>query len=144
MAGVAREMRGSVVVGGGATGIALRTDVPLSFWGGLDAESGEIIDRRHPLSGEIVTGRMLVLPHGRGSCSASGVLLEAIKNGTAPAAIITSRIDPILSLGVILAEELYGLIMPLVQLHPADFETLRTGNTVIIDPNGHLWSESTA
>ncbi len=133
-----RELHGRVVVGGAARGIALRTDVPLSFWGGLDAVTGEIIDRRHPLSGAIVTGRVLVLPHGRGSCSASGLLLEAIKNGSGPAAVITSRIDPVLSLGAILAEELYGLVMPLLHVSVVDFDTIPMGSELTIDPLGSV------
>ena len=89
---------GTVIVPGRGQGQALVTDMPLSLWGGLDPTTGEVIDRHHPLCGERVSGRVLVLPHGRGSCSASGVLLEAIRNGTAPAGIITTRVDPIITL----------------------------------------------
>lgn len=69
-----------IVVAGGEVvrGIALVTDVPLSFWGGVDPATGTVIDQHHPLRGKLLTDRILILPSGRGSCSASGVLLEEI------------------------------------------------------------------
>ena len=81
---------GTPIVPGEARGLALVADTPLSFWGGYNPETGEIIDQRHPLAGEMAAGRVLVIPAGRGSCSGSGVLLESIVYQTAPAAIITS------------------------------------------------------
>ncbi len=90
------------------TAPSLILDEPLSMWGGLDAETGEIIDRRHPQSGEIVSGKVLILPSGRGSSSASSVMLEAVKVGTAPVAIVTAEIDGILALAAVVAQEIYG------------------------------------
>ena len=138
MGSIESVILGNVVIGGEAEGMVLITNVPLSIWGGLDSLTGEIIDRRHPLSGQTVSGRVLALPHGRGSCSASGVLLEAIKNGTAPVAILTSRIDPVLSLGAILAQELYGLTMPLLQVDPPLFKELPTDRSLSIDLQGAI------
>lgn len=136
MGGVGREVRGRVAVAGDGAGVALVTDEPLSFWGGLDPATGEIIDRRHPLSGQILTGRVLILPQGRGSCSASGVLLEAIRNGTGPVAILTTRMDPIIGLGSILADELYGQSVPVVVLAATDAATIRTGDAVAVARDG--------
>ncbi len=79
---------GQPLVDGEASGTALTTETPLSFWGGVDPHSGVIIDRRHPLNGQSIAGRIFVLPSGRGSCSASGVLLESIANEVAPAGIV--------------------------------------------------------
>ncbi len=107
---------GTALVDGVATGTSLTTDTPLSFWGGVDPHTGEIIDRRHPLFGASIAQRVLVLPSGRGSCSASGVLLEAIANGTAPAGIIVSEVDPIIGLGAILGDELLGRTVPVFLL----------------------------
>ena len=129
---------GTPVVVGRASGTLLVTTEPLSFWGGLDPATGEVIDRRHELSGQRLTGRVLAVPHGRGSCSASGVLLEAIYNGTGPAAILTSRIDPIIGLGSILADELHQIVVPVTVLTPADFSRLRTGLRVEIDESGRV------
>ena len=127
---------GTPLVDGDAAGIALVTDTPLSFWGGVDPHTGEVIDRRHPLAGELITSRILVLPCGRGSCSASGVLLEAISNGTAPAGIIVSEVDPILGLGAILGEELLGRTVPVVLVTAAERAALSNGMSVSIASGG--------
>ncbi len=116
------------IVRGEATGQVVLTAEPLSFWGGFDPVTGEVTDRRHQLSGVCLAGRVLAMPHGRGSCSASGVLLEAICNGVAPVAILTSRIDPIVSLGAILAEELYARVVPVAVLTAGDFDRLQGGD----------------
>lgn len=132
------RLRGTVIVAGAAQGEVLAGDEPLSFWGGYDPGSGEIIDRRHPLSGSIGAGRILSIPNGRGSCSASGVLLEAIRNGLAPAAIIVSRIDPIIGLGSILGDELYGRPIPLIMVTPEDRALIRTGDVAAVSPDGSV------
>ena len=133
-----RAVAGTPVVAGRASGALLVTMEPLSFWGGLDPATGEVIDRRHDLSGQRLTGRVLAVPHGRGSCSASGVLLEAICNGTGPVAILTSRIDPVIGLGSILADELYQIVVPVTLLDPTAFAELRTGLHVEIDESGRV------
>jgi len=102
------------LVAGEASGEALVLDEPLSFWGGLDPETGRLIDVHHPQFGEVVTGRVLVMPSGRGSSSSSSVLAEAIRAGTAPAAIVLLEPDPIVALGAIVARELYGTSVPVV------------------------------
>ncbi len=125
------------VEGQAVSGEALVTDVPLSLWGGFDPGRGVVIDERHPLRGATLCGRVLVMPSGRGSCSASGVLLESICLGTGPAAILTHRPDPILTLGSVLAEELHGLTVPVGTLagDVADYMGL-TGQTVTLTPTG--------
>lgn len=109
------------LVNGRGSGQALVLDEPLSLWGGLNPQTGEIIDRRHPQSGEIVSGRVLILPAGRGSSSASSILLEAVRAETAPAAIITAEADGILALGAVVAQEIYGQSLPVVVLKGEDF-----------------------
>ena len=126
---------GQPVAGGSARGEAVAADVPLSFWGGFNPDTGIVIDRRHPLSGQKATGRVLVIPSGRGSCSGSGVLLEAIHNGTAPAAIITSRLDPVIGLGCILGDELYDSHPPMVVIPDRDRLRIESGD--LIDVNDH-------
>src|SRR3990172_1792543 len=97
------------------------------MWGGLDPVSGAIIDARHPQVGEVVTGRVLVMPGGRGSSSSSSVLAEAIRLGTSPAAIVLSTPDDIVLIGAIVAEELYGITCPVVVADPALFDRLKSG-----------------
>jgi len=133
---------GQLLVEGAAAGIVLASDEPVSLWGGLDPATGEIIDRRHPLSAQFVSGRVLSIPFGRGSCSASGVLLEAIHLGTAPAAIIVSRIDPILGLGAILGDELLGRRMPVLLIPEDARRQIETGVQVSITDLGELFVTS--
>ena len=122
------------LVAGTAEGRALVLDEPLSFWGGIDPANGDIIDARHPQHGANVAGRILVMPSGRGSSSSSSVLAEAIRAGTAPAAIVLGEADPILALGAIVARELFGTTIPVVvtagsALRTDDLATVRADET---------------
>jgi predicted aconitase with swiveling domain len=96
----------------------------LSLWGGLDPQTGKIIDERHPSLGQDVTGKVMLLPFGRGSSSASSILLESVRVGTAPAAIITSEPDSILALGAIVSLTLYDRAPPVVVLNPDDYRAV--------------------
>jgi len=124
------------LVSGSASGTVLKLAEPLSLWGGLEPTTGEIIDRRHPQSGQIVTGRILVMPSGRGSSSASSILLEAVRLHTAPAAIITAEVDGILALGAVVARELYDSAPPLVVVHADDYARLPDSQHVNIGMDG--------
>lgn len=105
---------GKTLSPGEAEGTALVLAQPLSFWGGIDVETGRIIDRSHPDLDEIVTGRILVMPGGRGSSSSSSVLAESVRRGTGPAAIVLAIPDPILTVGAMVAQALYGARCPVV------------------------------
>ena len=120
------ELRGRVLVAGAAAGPLLVLDQPLSFWGGLDPATGEVIDRRHPQSGRIVAGTVLAMPFGRGSSSASSILGEAIRLGTAPVGILLREPDEIVALGAIVAAELYDAVCPVIALGDG-YESLRSG-----------------
>lgn len=133
-------MRGKVIIQGRAAGEALASLEPLSFWGGYDPRTGEIIDRRHPLSGTIAAGRILVLPFARGSSTTTAVLLEAVRAGTSPAAILTTDVDPFFALASIVADELYGRSIPLIALDAADFAALRTGDWLVVNEDGTIKS----
>jgi len=113
-----------ILVAGEASGEVLILRERLSFWGGIDPATGEIVDVHHPQRGANVAGKILLMPGGRGSSSSSSVLAEAIRAGTAPAAIVLLEPDPILALGAIVARELYGVVMPVVV---ADAGGLRSG-----------------
>jgi len=139
---MAERLEGQNLVAGMRQGEALVLTEPLSLWGGLNPETGLIIDQRHPQWGEQVAGRVLVMPCGRGSSSASSILLEAVRLGTAPAAILLQEADGILALGAVVARELYGLAPPVLVLSPADYAQLRTGQPVTITENGQIWLES--
>jgi predicted aconitase with swiveling domain len=141
---LASIIKGTPVVPGAAEGIALVSDEPLSFWGGYDFETGEITDRRHPLSGAKAAGAILALPSARGSSTTTAVLLEAVRNGTAPAALITTRVDVFFALASIVAREMYDRAIPTVSVTPAELRTLRTGDRLTIEPGGMIEVMSTA
>ena len=105
---------GRAYAAGEAEGATMILAEPLSFWGGIDVDTGAIIDRSHPDRGRTVTGAVLVMPGGRGSSSSSAVLAEAIRRGTAPAAIVLQVADPILTVGALVAQSLYGIRCPIV------------------------------
>ena len=132
------ELEGQVLVAGAGAGAVLRLEAPLSFWGGVDPVTGTIIDRRHPRCGESVAGRVLVMPYGRGSSSSSSVLLEGVRLGTAPAAVVLRELDGILALGAAVARELYEQSPPVVVLEPADWEALPEGAETSVDVSGRL------
>ncbi len=121
---------GRPLVGGAASGDALVLDEPLSLWGGLDPATGTIIEPRHPQYGESAAGRILVMAAGRGSSSSSSVLAEAIRLGTAPAAIVLGEPDAILVVGSLVGQELYGRALPIVVVGPAGVASIRTGDRV--------------
>ncbi len=112
---------GRPIVAGAAEGEALVTTEPLSFWGGFDFKTGEIIDRHHPLAGVRAAGRVLAVPFSKGSSTTTAVLLEAVRAGTAPAAIVTTGVDPFFALASIVAGEMYGKSFPVIALEAADF-----------------------
>jgi predicted aconitase with swiveling domain len=127
---------GRVVVAGRADGDALVTSEPLSFWGGYDFHTGEIIDRHHPLAGVHAAGRVLAVPFSKGSSTTTAVLLEAVRAGTAPAAILTTGVDSFFALASIVADVMYGKSFPVIALEPADFGTLRTGERLSVGEDG--------
>ena len=131
-------VQGEVIIPGTASGRLLVSQEPLSFWGGYDYHSGTIIDRRHPLAGQVAAGRVLALPFTRGSSTTTAVLLEAVRAGTAPAAILTTGVDTFFALASIVADVLYAKPVPLVALSSDDFHRLQTDDHVIIEASGRL------
>jgi predicted aconitase/predicted aconitase with swiveling domain len=136
-------LHGHPLVAGAAGGELLVSNEPLSFWGGFDAKTGLIIDRRHPLSGTSAAGCVLAVPFTRGSSTTTAILLEAVRCGTAPAAIVTSRVDSFLALASIVADELYSKPIPIIVLQADDFAKLHSGASATVSADGTLratWS----
>ena len=119
------SLTGRSLVAGAAQGALLFADVGLSFWGGVDPGTGEVIDRHHPLSGQHLAGRVLAIPSGRGSCTGSSVLMELISNGHAPAALVLAEADEILTLGVLVAQTLFARSLPVLCIGREAFAALR-------------------
>ncbi|MFM9487573.1 cis-3-hydroxy-L-proline dehydratase [Pseudomonas monachiensis] len=119
------SLTGRSLVAGAAQGALLFADVGLSFWGGVDPCTGEVIDRHHPLSGQHLAGRVLAIPSGRGSCTGSSVLMELISNGHAPAALVLAEADEILTLGVLVAQTIFARSLPVLCIGLEAFAALR-------------------
>jgi predicted aconitase with swiveling domain len=129
---------GRPVVAGEAEGEALVTTEPLSFWGGFDFHTGEIIDKHHPLAGVRAAGRILAVPFTKGSSTTTAVLLEAVRAGTAPAAVLTTGVDSFFALASVVAGEMYGKSFPVIALGAADFSALRTGVRLVVSRDGSI------
>jgi uncharacterized protein len=108
-------------------GPALVLREALSLWGGIDVATGRIIDRAHPDAGTSITGTILFMPGGRGSSSSSSILAESLRRGTGPLAIVLTSLDPILIVGALVAESLYGRHCPIVV---GSADRVRTGDRV--------------
>lgn len=121
------ELSGRPLVDGSGSGPLLVLDKPLSFWGGVDPETGLIIDPRHPQNGEALKGRVLVLERAIGSSSSSAVMLELLRNGVAPAGVVMGQTDAILVLGVLVARELGYPTIPVLEAPGLSREDWRSG-----------------
>lgn len=95
--------RGRVIKAGEGEGEVLYSAVPISFFGGVDADTGIISEQAHPLYGQCIAGRVLVFPHGKGSTVGSYALLRLAKNGVAPAAIVNHECETVVAVGCIIA-----------------------------------------
>src|SRR5829696_5691474 len=116
-------LTGQTLLAGDARGPVVAL-APLSFWGGFDPETGLVTDHSHSFFGESLTGVVLVMSASRGSSSSASVLAEAIRLGTAPAAIVLAEPDAILLAGAVVAAELYGRTCPVALLSPDDHARL--------------------
>lgn len=97
------EIVGRVIKSGIAAGEALKTCEPMSFFGGVDPETGIVIEKGHELEGKAVSGKILVFPHGKGSTVGSYILYRLKKNGKAPIGIINEYCEPIVAVGAIIS-----------------------------------------
>lgn len=130
-----KTIEGRCLSEGHASGPLLYSQTPLSFWGGVDPATGIVIDQHHPLAGSSLAGKILAIPSGRGSCSGSGVLLELLLNGNAPAGFIFEREELILTLGTIIAAEFFDKSVPIVQVDSDEFTGL-AGHALVQITNG--------
>lgn len=112
------------ILAGSAHGPVIASQEALSFWGGVDPATGRVIDVHHPLHGTCLTGGILMMPSSRGSCTGSGVLLDLVLNGRAPAALVFGEPEDVLTLGALIAAELFGRALPVLRLAPEAFAAL--------------------
>ena len=119
------KMQGRVIKSGSAQGIALVSPEPVGFLGGVDPETGRVVEAGHSLQGECVTGRVLVFSTGKGSTVGSYTLYRMVRAGTAPAAIINAQSEAIVAVGAIISG------IPMVD--QVDIAQIKTGDSVQID-----------
>ena len=119
------ELKGRIIYRGKSEGEALTTSQPISFYGGVDPNTGVIIEKGHELQGKTVKGRVLVFPNGKGSTVGSYTLYRMKKNGTAPAGIVNKECETVIAVGAIISE------IPCVD--DVDISRIRTGDKVRIE-----------
>jgi predicted aconitase with swiveling domain len=131
-------IRARLLTEGDAHGPVLSLDEPLSFWGAFEPRTGVILDVHHPQRGACVTGTVLVMTETRGSGSAPGAIAEAVRLGTAPAAIILAEPDINLAIGAEVAATLYGRRCTVAAVLPQELEALRHARHIDIAADGSI------
>ncbi|MGA3291273.1 MAG: DUF126 domain-containing protein [Candidatus Bathyarchaeia archaeon] len=119
------QLKGRSISKGKAQGEALVTSQPISFYGGVDPNTGIIIEKGHELQGQSVKGKILVFPTGKGSTVGSYTLYRMKKNGTAPAGMINKECETVVAVGAIISE------IPCVD--KVDTSKIKTGDKVRIE-----------
>ena len=119
------ELKGRVISKGVAEGEALTTTQPISFYGGVDPNTSEIIEKGHELKGHRVKDKILVFPNGKGSTVGSYTLYRMKKGGKAPAGIIIKECETVVAVGAIISE------IPCVD--KIDISKIKTGDTVRLE-----------
>ena len=111
-----------------ASGPALVLDDALSFWGGFDSGRGEIIDVHHPQHGQRVAGRVMFIPRSKGSAGTPGGIAETLRNGSGPLAFVLGERDVNISVGVLVANRLYGMNVPVLRVTMGDMARFASGD----------------
>jgi predicted aconitase with swiveling domain len=123
------------LIPGRASGVALKLAEPLNVWGGLDPRTGRIDHPSHPQFGVSIAGKVLVLPHTRGSGTNAQVIAEAVGHGKGPCGVVLATADFVLCAGLIVGAELYGARCPVVTAAARDYARIRDGARVAITAN---------
>ena len=126
------EAAGHMLTRGDVSGEILVCSEGLSFWGGVDPDTGVIIDIHHPRYQKIISGKILMMPSSRGSCSGSGVLLELSLKNIAPAAIFFCEAEEILSLGALVSEHIFRKPIPVARLTKKQYSALANAKSASI------------
>ena len=121
-------VRGRKISGGKAEGIALVTHEPISFFGGVNPDTGVVTEKGHELEGQTIKDRVLVFPNGKGSTVGSYALYRMKKNGVAPRAMINVECEPIVAVGAIISD-----IPTIDKLEQNPLTIIHTGKTVRVD-----------
>jgi predicted aconitase with swiveling domain len=133
---VGDTIQGRVLVPGQASGPALVLDETLSFWGGFNPVNGEIIDIHHPQYQTRVGQYILFIPQSRGSAGTPGAIAETLRNGSGPAAFVLANADLNISVGVMVANRLYQLNVPVIEIALSQFAQIENGSNVQVGEAG--------
>jgi predicted aconitase with swiveling domain len=120
-----KELRGRTIKAGCGEGIALVSPEPIGFLGGIDPETGVVIEKGHSLEGQCISGRVLVFPTGKGSTVGSYTIYRLARSGRGPAAIVNQRSEAIVAVGAIISD------IPMVDL--VDVSQIRDGEKVVVE-----------
>jgi hypothetical protein len=124
------KLNGRCIFAGSAEGNALVTTQPISFFGGVDPDTGIVVEHGHALEGQCIAGKVLIFPTGKGSTVGSYTLYRLKKNGHAPAAVLNTVCETITAVGCIIAE------IPCVDKLPID--EIPLGSLVHVDGQ-NIW-----
>lgn len=130
------QVEARILFDGAAEADVMRLDAPLSFWGGFDPATGVIIDNNHPQKGQCIRNKVLVMPATRGSGGTPGGVAEAIRNGSGPVAVIMGEGDVNVMVGAAVAQQLYGLTCPILEVTGPDYETVASARRLRISHGG--------
>ncbi|MDR0471758.1 MAG: DUF126 domain-containing protein [Nitrososphaerota archaeon] len=119
------ELKGRIIYKGKIQGQALVTSMPISFYGGVDPNTGIVLEKGHELQGQSIKDKILVFPQGKGSTVGSYTLYRMKKNGTAPSALINKETETIIAVGAIISE------IPCID--KLDITKFKTGDKVTIE-----------
>lgn len=125
-------IKASTVIEGEAEGELVVSRQTFSFFGGFDFNKGEVVDPKSDIYGANLHGKIFAYPRGKGSSSTAGVILEALRQGTAPLAIINVESEKILAVGAIVAQVMFGWNIPIISITDEDFQKLSSGRYVKI------------
>ena len=131
-------LQGRVLVDGSANAEVLVLQEALSFWGGFDPQDGKIIDVHHPQAGLRVKDKILVVSSSRGSAGTPACIAETLRNGSGPAAFVLGSADVNICIGVSVANRLYGLNVPVIELSPETIAMLDDVENIVINADGSL------
>ncbi len=135
---MSRSLQARVLIRGRAEGAAMKLDDTLSFWGGFDPANGSIIDVHHPQYGEGLGQRVLFMPRSRGSAGTPGGIAETLRNGSGPLAFVLGERDVNIGVGTLVANRLYALEVPVLEIAQSEFDLFASGARVSIDYDGMI------
>jgi len=125
----------TVVEGGLVEGEALVSNMAFGFFGGVNPRTGVIIDRWHDLFEQNIKDKILIYPEGRGSTVGAAVILELVRTGNAPKAILFNDIEIITATGGVLAKKFYDIDLPMLEQFDCDItQAIQSGDRVRVDP----------